>query len=239
MTLDQPFSNHNGGMLSFGQEGYLYIATGDGGGGGDPLDNAERVDNLFGKILRIDVNSLDPYGIPADNPFVGVPNARAEIWAYGLRNPWRFSFDRDTGDLWIGDVGQNQWEEINLEPADSSGGENYGWDFLEGLHIFEAPTGVPSGLAMPISEYSHASGDCSITGGYVYRGNTISELAGTYIYGDYCTGRIWGLRERDEFHYENSLLIDTPYFISSFGEDESGELYLCSHIDGTILKLAP
>ncbi len=238
LTINQPFSNHNGGMIAFGPDEYLYIATGDGGSGGDPHDNGQNLLSLLGKILRIDVDSAEPYGIPPSNPFAGNPNARPEIWAYGLRNPWRFSFDRETGDLWIADVGQRDWEEVNFQPADSLGGENYGWRILEGFADFNVPpTGIPPDLAMPMLVYSHSLGDCSITGGYVYRGSSIPSLIGTYLFADYCTGRISGVRRVDEFHYEMAEFDNPEFLISTFGEGEDGELYYTDHQRGSVYRI--
>ena len=215
------YSNHNGGQLAFGPDGYLYIGTGDGGSGGDPNGNAQNTDSLLGKLLRIDVefmktvqssgnfinylpiitkNSPEPpdgqaYRIPADNPFVGVAGYRGEIWAVGLRNPWRFSFDRLTGDLYIGDVGQNTWEEVDFQPFSSSGGGNYGWNIMEGLECYNTSTCSTSGLTLPILTYQTNVEGCSVSGGYVYRGSNIPGLQGIYLLGDYCSGKIWGLQK--------------------------------------------
>jgi glucose/arabinose dehydrogenase len=235
LTATQPFGNHNGGQLSFGPDGFLYIGLGDGGSGGDPLGNGQSLTTLLGKILRIDSESgAIPYLIPSGNPFLG--GRVSEIWAYGLRNPWRFSFDRKTGDLYIGDVGQGQFEEVDFQPASSSGGENYGWNIMEGAHCFNAPTCTQTGLVLPVQEYPHADGDCSVTGGYVYRGALFPELRGVYLYGDFCTGRIWGLR-RFGGSWVNRLLLDTALNISTFGEDEAGELYLADYASGTIYTI--
>src|SRR5687768_16139991 len=188
LGVDQPFANHNGGVLTFGPDGYLYAGLGDGGSQGDPNENAENPEVLLGKLLRLDVDSADPYTVPADNPF------GSEVWAYGLRNPWRISFDQATGDLYIADVGGNEWEEIDFLPAGSPGGANFGWDHREGVHDFEG--GGPEGMIDPVAEYSHAEGGCSVTGGYVYRGS-LPEWNGIYIYADYRTGMIWGLIQVD------------------------------------------
>jgi len=194
MTIGQPFTNHNGGQIQFGPDGFLYIATGDGGSGGDPNNLAQDLGSLLGKMLRIDVDSGSPYAIPASNPYVGVAGARDEIWSYGLRNPWRFSFDRLTGDVFIGDVGQSAVEEISFQAAASTGNENYGWRLMEGSQCFNPSSNCnPGGLVLPILEYDHTLG-CSVTGGYRYRGPSAS-LFGTYFYADYCTGRIWGATE--------------------------------------------
>jgi glucose/arabinose dehydrogenase len=228
LGIDQPFANHNGGVLAFGPDGLLYAGLGDGGSQGDPNGNAQNTDVLLGKILRLDVDSADPYAVPADNPFGN------EVWAYGLRNPWRMSFDRATGDLYIGDVGQGQWEEIDFLPAGSSGGINLGWDYREGAHDYEG--GGPDGMLDPVAEYSHPEGGCSVTGGYVYRGS-MPEWSGIYLYGDYCTGMIWGLLQVDG-GWQNQLLFDVDVTITSFGQDEAGEVYLISD-NGGIFRLAP
>ena len=226
LRVSQPFPNHNGGGLDFGPDGYLYAGLGDGGAAGDPFGNGQKTDTLLGKILRLDVDTAESYAIPADNPFGN------EIWDYGLRNPWRISFDRLTGDLYIGDVGQNQWEEINIHPAGAAGGINYGWDFREGLHEFEGKTSV--GLTDPVVEYSHAEGGCSVTGGYVYRGSML-EWSGIYLYGDYCTGFVWGLI-RSGNGWQVQRLFDTDANITSFGQDEAGEIYLVAD-GGQVYKL--
>ncbi len=236
LRIPQPAANHNGGQLQFGPDGYLYIGMGDGGSAGDPWGNAQNKGVLLGKLLRIDVDSGDPYGIPADNPFVGEQGVRPEIWAYGLRNPWRFSFDRKTGDLYIADVGQNKWEEVDVQPASSKGGENYGWDIMEGFHCFEPPSGCnPTGLTMPVLEYGHDQG-CSITGGYVYRGGRYPALEGTYFFSDFCTGHLWGLKRTDTgwvWAKFTSLGIN----VSTFGEDEAGEIYVLDYGSGTLYHL--
>jgi len=227
LAIPQPFPNHNGGVLAFGPDGYLYAGLGDGGSGGDPLGNAQNIDVLLGKILRLDVDSGDPYSIPSNNPFDN------EIWAYGLRNPWRFSFDHLTNDLYIGDVGQNTWEEIDFLPAGSNGGANFGWNIMEGNHPYKG-SGQPD-LIPPVAEYSHSEGGCSVTGGYVYRGQALPEWQGIYLYGDFCTGLIWGLI-RNESGWQSKVLFDTDFSISSFGVDEAGELYI-TDLQGTIHRL--
>jgi glucose/arabinose dehydrogenase len=222
LGIDQPFPNHNGGVLAFGPDGYLYAGLGDGGAAGDPFANAQNTGVLLGKILRLDVDSGDPYAVPADNPFGN------EIWAYGLRNPWRLSFDRLTGDLYIGDVGQGEWEEIDFLAAGSPGGANFGWDFREGAHDYEG--GGAEGMIDPVAEYSHVEGGCSVTGGYVYRGS-MPEWNGIYVYGDYCTGLIWGLLRTGDT-WQAQLLFDMQVTITSFGQDGAGELYLLSDNGG-------
>jgi len=230
LRIEQPFPNHNGGVMVFGPDGYLYAGLGDGGAGGDPFGNAQSLDTLLGKILRIDVDSAEPYAVPADNPFGD------EIWHYGLRNPWRISFDKLTGDLYIGDVGQGEWEEIDFLPTGSPGGTNFGWDRREGAHDYEGSASPD--FVEPIAEYSHSDGGCSVTGGYVYRGS-MPEWNGIYLYGDYCTGYIWGLiRSADGASWQNQLLFQTNQRITAFGQDETGELYLIAD-SGEIFKLTP
>ncbi|HUP44984.1 MAG TPA: PQQ-dependent sugar dehydrogenase [Thermoanaerobaculia bacterium] len=232
-------NNHNGGQLQFGPDGYLYIGTGDGGAGGDPPNNAQRLETRLGKILRIDVDGDEAYAIPVTNPFVGVPGARPEIWAYGLRNPWRFSFDRATGDLWIADVGQDRLEEVNLQPSTSMGGENYGWRRMEGSMCFNPSTNCNDGsLTLPVIEYGRSGGACSVTGGYRYRGTMNPRLRGVYLYADYCNGVISGARENAGGSWSSELLLDTPWLISTFGEDANGELYVADHADdGTLARI--
>jgi glucose/arabinose dehydrogenase len=236
LSVDQPYSNHNGGNLVFGPDGYLYIGLGDGGSGGDPHGNGQSLSTLLGKMLRISPRPSGdaPYGIPPDNPFVGQADARPEIWAYGLRNPWRYSFDRMTGDLWIGDVGQSAWEEIDRQPADSAGGENYGWNLLEGTHRYEGD--APPGSIPPVYEYSHNQGGCVVTGGYVYRGSSIPDLRGTYVFADFCLGQIEGLRVRNGHVLQHTDLGPEVQGVTSFGEDAAGELYVMS-IAGGLYRL--
>lgn len=237
LQIEQPAANHNGGQLQFGPDGYLYIGTGDGGQAGDPWGNAQNLGVLLGKMLRIDVSGTEAYTVPEGNPFLGRPDARPEIWATGLRNPWRFAFDRVTGDLYIADVGQNIFEEIDLQPASSLGGENYGWDVMEGRHCFEPPAGCdPSGRVPPVAEYDHSQG-CSVTGGYAYRGIRYPQLDGVYFFGDFCSGKIWGLAQGASGEWEMALLLDTQTNISSFGEDAEGEIYVAGYGDGTIYQL--
>lgn len=236
LLVAQPFSNHNGGHLIFGPDGFLYIGLGDGGSGGDPLGHGQNLNTLLGSILRIDVRGAtaqQPYAVPSNNPFVGVGGGvRDEIWAYGLRNPWRFNFDSVTDDLWAADVGQNSVEEIDLiEP-----GGNYGWNVMEGFHCFPlyVESCNQSGLALPIFEYSHTEG-CSVSGGYVYRGQRLPALVGAYIYADFCSGRIWGLRRSGAAVTEQALLADTSLSIPAFGIDEMRELYILA-FDGYIYR---
>ena len=236
LEVPQPYANHNGGQLAFGPDGYLYIGLGDGGSAGDPRGNGQDTSTLLGSILRIDVSESSaeqPYAIPPDNPFAD-GGGRGEIWAYGLRNPWRFSFDRDTGELWTGDVGQNRWEEIDL--IQRSG--NYGWNTLEGNHCFSPRDGCDrEGTIPPVWEYSLDGQPCSVIGGYVYRGATIPWLTGAYVYGDFCSGKVYGLRYADGMVTEHKELADTGLRIMSFAQDNDSELYLLSQGDG-IYRLA-
>jgi glucose/arabinose dehydrogenase len=236
VAYDQFAENHNGGQIAFGPDDYLYIATGDGGGSGDPQENGQKLSTLLGKILRIDVTTGSPvtYTIPVDNPFVGSAGTRGEIWDYGLRNPWRFSFDRQTADLYIGDVGQGKWEEVDFEPAGSSGGINYGWNIMEGPDCYNTASCDQSGLALPVAYYGRSLGQ-SITGGFVYRGSGFPALQGIYFYSDYITGRIWGLRRVGTVWHTHEF-VNTPYNVSSFGEDESGELYVVD-LGGAIYQI--
>ena len=229
LTVPQPYANHNGGMLAFGLGGRLFIGLGDGGSAGDPQNLAQNRNVLLGKILRIDINSGQPYAIPPDNPFA-LGGGRAEIFAWGFRNPWRFSFDRVTGQLYAGDVGQATVEEIDIVLR----GSNYGWRIMEGDRCFNPATGCNrQGLKLPIATYIQTAGRCSVTGGYVYRGPDIPALVGTYIYGDFCTGEIIGLRGG-----QSTVLLDTGLKISSFGEDQAGELYVVD-LQGTIHVIEP
>jgi glucose/arabinose dehydrogenase len=244
LSIAQPYANHNGGGIAFGPDGYLYIGMGDGGSGGDPEDRAQNINSLLGKLLRIDVNGTSTgkqYRIPSSNPYVG-RTGLDEIFAIGLRNPWRWSFDRLTGDLWIGDVGQGDWEEIDRSTAASGGGRgvNYGWDVMEGRHCFEPSSGCStSGKTLPLVEYAHSvtgTDNCSVTGGYVYRGNRYTLLRGGYFYGDFCSGRIWVVRATASAPATGRELPILVTGLSSFGESEGGELYLVDH-DGTIRQL--
>lgn len=237
LTIDQPFANHNGGTLQFGPDGYLYIGLGDGGSAGDPDNRAQNLGDLLGKMLRVDVDGGSPYSIPPSNPFVGQTGARGEIWAFGLRNPWKFSFDRAGGDMFIGDVGQGSWEEIDRQPA-GRGGLNYGWRLMEGNHCFNPSTGCDSGsLAHPILEYANTGAECAVTGGYRYRGGRSPSMQGTYFYADYCSGKLWAASESGG-NWSTESVSDTPYLISGFGEDENGELYITHHsATGAIYRL--
>ena len=237
LEVEQPYRNHNGGQLAFGPDGYLYIGLGDGGSGGDPRGNGQDVTTLLGSILRIDVSNTspaEPYRVPEDNPFWGNETARSEIWAYGLRNPWRFSFDEATGDLWTGDVGQNRFEEIDLVVR----GGNYGWNVLEGTHCFSLKTGCdPAGTALPVLEYP-INGGCSVIGGYVYRADAIPSLAGAYVYGDYCSGKVSALLYDGQVVTGNLEIADTGHRITSFGVDRAGNLYVLTQRSG-VFRLAP
>ena len=228
LEVPQPHSNHNGGQIRFGPKGFLYISLGDGGSRGDPEGNGQNLATLLGSILRIDVGTLDSsgtYSVPSGNPFTESSNSKSEIWAYGLRNPWRFSFDSVTEDLWVGDVGQKGFEEINLITR----GGNYGWNVMEGFHCY-TDTGGPcnqSGLEPPLIEYGR-DGGCSVTGGYVYRGSRLPELSGAYVYGDYCTGKIWALRHDGAQISEQMQIVDSALTISSFAQSPSGEIFILS-----------
>ncbi|MCC6544174.1 MAG: PQQ-dependent sugar dehydrogenase [Nitrospirae bacterium] len=238
LTIDQPFPNHNGGNIVFGPDGYLYIGMGDGGSGNDPQGNGQDMTDLLGSLLRIDVRPQGNYTIPVDNPFISQPSARPELWDIGLRNPWRFSFDRKTGDLYIADVGQNAREEIDIAPASQGGGKgaNYGWNIMEGTICTPGinPGCQKTGLTMPVLDYDHSGNACSITGGYVYRGSDIPEFQGTYFYADYCAGWV------KSFVYSNGTITDNKDwkslrpggYITSFGEDGQGELYILTSQGG-------
>jgi glucose/arabinose dehydrogenase len=239
ITIAQPFANHNGGQLNFSpRDKQLYVGMGDGGSGGDPGNRAQNPAELLGKILRLDVESGRPYTytVPASNPFVNRTGFRPEIWALGMRNPWRFSFDRMTADLFIADVGQGSFEEIDFQTAQSAGGENYGWRIMEGVHCSNPNPCNQTGLTLPIHEYDHSAGDCSVTGGYVYRAAQFPRMRGLYIYGDFCTGRIWGLRFENNA-WTNALLLDNSFQISAFGEDETGNVYVAAYNTGQISML--
>ncbi|EGE46572.1 PQQ-dependent sugar dehydrogenase [Streptomyces griseus] len=237
LTQTQPYANHNGGDIKFGPDGYLYIAFGDGGSGGDPHGNGQKLDTLLGKLLRIDPAGGEPYAIPADNPFVDDANAKDEIWSYGLRNPWRFSFDAGTGDLLIGDVGQSDWEEIDWAPAGSDGGENYGWSSMEGTHPFRGGT-EPANHVPPVYEYDRTGLGCSVTGGFVYRGDALPDLRGSYVFSDYCDGTLRTLQlENGEVTGVGDLGVSGGEVIS-FAESGDGELYVLAS-NGTISRVDP
>lgn len=227
----QPYRNHNGGQIAFGPDGYLYIGLGDGGFAGDPSDNAQNLLTWLGTILRVDVDRSPGYELPPDNPFLFSETSSPEVWIYGLRNPWRFSFDRLTGDMYIGDVGQDDWEEIDFLASESAGGVNYGWNRMEGDHCYQKGC-QPGAYVGPIAEYHQSSGGCSVTGGYVYRGRHDNGLIGVYLYGDYCSGAIWSLRQLAPGEWLNGLLVQSGLNISSFGEDQDGELYVVDHGGG-------
>jgi glucose/arabinose dehydrogenase len=229
LTVDQPYTNHNGGLIAFGPDGQLYFGLGDGGSGGDPQGHGQSRTDLLGSILRIDVSGSGTYTIPATNPYFNNLNGfRQELWNYGLRNPWRWSFDRQTHDLYIGDVGQNLYEEVDVQPAASGGGENYGWNVMEGLHCYNAAACTQTGMTLPVLEFDHSGGACSITGGYVYRGAAIPSLQGHYLYADYCAGWVKSFRWLGGAAVDRQ---DRPDIspgsgITSFGEDANGELYI-------------
>jgi glucose/arabinose dehydrogenase len=231
LTIAQPYSNHNGGMIEFGTDGYLYISTGDGGSGNDPQNHAQNINDLLGKVLRIDIDNPASetlrYSSPATNPFYGSIPGADEIYATGFRNPWRFSFDRMDGSLYLADVGEDVLEEIDVVSLDG----NYGWRVFEGTHCTGLDSCAGSGFIFPIAEYSHTNGRCSIIGGYVYRGSGRSLPPGAYVYGDLCSGEIFMLKDGTQ-----TLLVDTPYNIVSFGEDESGEIYVVTY-EGVIYHI--
>ena len=236
ITIDQPFSNHKGGQLAFGNDGKLYIGFGDGGSGGDPFGNGQSTDTLLGKMLRIDVDAAPApgkaYAIPADNPFAS-GGGQPEIWAFGLRNPWRFSFDRPTARLFCADVGQDRFEEVDLIAK----GQNFGWNIMEGDHCFNPSSGCNmNGLILPIVEYSHSEGQ-AVIGGYVYRGSAIPSLVGTYVFGDLSGGKVWGLTQDSSGNWQRAVLLTHSLTVSSFGQDEAGELYLLDYGGGAILHI--
>jgi glucose/arabinose dehydrogenase len=235
LKIAQPYANHNGGMVGFGPDGYLYIGLGDGGSQNDPENRAQNLNALLGKILRIDINTGDAYGIPADNPFVANDSARNEIWSYGWRNPWRFSFDRLTGEMIIGDVGQNEIEEISLNPA-GVGGLNFGWRIFEGneCNLDDCSTGS---LQPAIAQYVHVDGHCSVTGGYMHRGTENRALYGNYFFADYCSSQIWRLFPNESGGYDMAALSRPGFFISSFGEGVNGEIYVMNQVGGEIYKI--
>jgi glucose/arabinose dehydrogenase len=231
LSIDDPAPNHNGGMVLFGPDGYLWVGTGDGGGAGDRYHNAQNRQALLGKMLRLDVDGGEPYAIPTDNPYVGQPGFRPEIWAMGLRNPWRYAFDRATGDLWIADVGQDAYEEIDRVPGGSPGGLNFGWPLMEGQHCYPASARCdPGPYVQPLAEYGR-DGGCSVTGGYVYRGAAFPRLQGLYFFGDFCSGTIWSL-DQVGGAWRMHQQLKQPIQITSFGEDEAGELYVTTFSGG-------
>ena len=238
LHITQPYANHNGGAVDFGPDGFLYISTGDGGSGGDPHGNGQSLETLLGKILRIDVDRTDGdkvYAIPPGNPFVGRSDALPEIFLYGLRNPWRISFDRATGDLWIGDVGQNAWEEVDVARAGTSG-QNYGWNTMEGNHCFRPPSDcIKGGLTLPVAEYGHDAG-CTVIGGNVYRGSAQPALIGGYLFGDYCSGTLWAIDPAGDELRDPTVVFEGSLSLSSFGEDEAGELY-ATDLGGRLLMV--
>jgi glucose/arabinose dehydrogenase len=233
--MNQPYANHNGGGLAFGPDGYLYIGSGDGGSEGDPIRTGQNLQTQLGKLLRINVDNGDTASIPPDNPFIG-RGGLPEIWAYGLRNPWRFSFDRLTGNLYIGDVGQDAWEEVDFVLAGTAGGLNFGWSYFEGTHPYQDQPPASATFTWPVTEYSHTDG-CAVTGGYVYRGTALPEWQGIYFYGDYCSGNVWGLIQTSQDKWESKSLFMTGAKITTFGVDEAGEIYLSDYGTGTILRL--
>ncbi|MFW6184111.1 MAG: PQQ-dependent sugar dehydrogenase [Chloroflexota bacterium] len=242
LNVDQPYGNHNGGQLTFGPDGYLYVGMGDGGSGGDPQNHGQNPDTLLGALLRLDVEHGDdaPYAIPPDNPYAGGEGGRAEVWAIGLRNPWRFSFDRQTGDLFVADVGQNQYEEVNFVPAGQGGGVNYGWNIMEGVHCYGDQNCDQEGLLLPVVEYSHPQGGCSVTGGYVYRGQQYPQLAGNYFFADYCSGMVWSLfpGAEGQWQWNEQAVVTVDGNPTSFGQDAAGELYIVDH-GGAIYQIQP
>lgn len=236
LQIEQPFSNHNGGHLAFGADGMLYVGTGDGGSGGDPLGSGQNPQSLLGKMLRFGIDGSGGLVIPDDNPFVGDASTRDEIWALGLRNPWRFSFDRVTGDLYIGDVGQNQYEEIDVEGRFSVGGVNWGWNRMEGFHCYDGASCDSTGLQMPAVEYDHGEG-CSVTGGVVYQGSRFPFLNGTYLFADYCSGRIWALEAGGRHGWAVATVGSAGAAISVIGEDEDGEIWVADLAGDRLLRL--
>lgn len=238
LKIKQPYSNHNAGALAFGPDGFLYIPLGDGGSGGDPENRAQTKNEYLGKLLRVDVDGGDPYAVPASNPFAADGAFKPEIWAWGLRNPWRISFDSKTGDLYIADVGQGTIEEVDVQPSSSKGGENYGWRCFEGTRSYQPDDcQAASAYVTPAFEYKHEEGRCSVTGGYVYRGSRIPSLDGQYIYGDLCSGEIFAASHSDN-SWAQKLLFKTPFKISTFGQDKDGEIYVADMNSGSIYSIS-
>lgn len=233
-------SNHNGGQLQFGPDGMLWAGTGDGGGGGDPADNGQNKHALLGKLLRLDVTGDSGYAIPADNPGAADTSFAPEVWSYGLRNPWRFSFDRQTGDLYVGDVGQGAWEEVDIAPVASQRGRgaNYGWNIMEGNHCYPSVPCSSTGLVPPFVEYSHASGACTVVGGYVYRGAALPALDGHYFFADYCNGAVTSVVFPDAATFDWTPVLRPGDFVSSFGQDAKGELYILQ-LGGPVYRIVP
>ena len=234
LFVDQPYANHNGGALAFGPDGHLYVSLGDGGAGGDPHDNGQRLDTLLGKILRIDIDDTDTYRVPSDNPFAD-GGGMGEIWVSGLRNPWRMSFDRETGDLWIGDVGQGSWEEVDVARA-GLGGHNFGWRVMEGSHCYRADSCDREGLTLPASDYGRDQG-CTVIGGFVYRGSTYAFLRGAYLFADYCSGNLFAIDARADDYASPTVVGNGSNGIAGWGEDAAGELYVMA-LNGTISRVA-
>jgi glucose/arabinose dehydrogenase len=238
LEIGQPFPNHKGGQIAFGGDGYLYVALGDGGSARDPMGNGQNLGTLLGKLLRIDVSGEGGYRVPSDNPFVGRQDARGEIWAYGLRNPWRFSFDPQTGDLWASDAGQNAREEIDLITK----GSNYGWAIMEGSQCLGGGNDCnQNGLTLPVFDYGDEDGNCAVIGGFVYRGQAIAGLRGAYVYADYCSGKLWALRRQGNAASEQGQIAEAEFLISSFAQGNDGEIYGLEHAasGGGIYKLVP
>ena len=240
LHVQQPYANHNGGAVVFGPDGKLFISLGDGGSEGDPQGYGQNPRTLLGKILRIDVDTRSgdrQYAIPPDNPFADGVGGAPEIWLTGLRNPWRISFDRTTGDLWIGDVGQSAWEEVDVQRAGAPGGTNYGWNRMEGRHCYQPSTGCDeTGLTMPVTEYGHDQG-CTVIGGSVVRGPDQPALIGGYLFADYCSGRIWAIDPSTDAYRDPTVVADSGHSIAAFGEDEAGDLYAADISSGSILRV--
>jgi glucose/arabinose dehydrogenase len=237
LTIAQPAANHNGGLLVFGPDGFLYVGMGDGGGAGDQFRNAQNRATLLGKMLRLDVDRGDTYEVPPDNPFVNTPEAAPEVFAYGLRNPWRFAFDGPTGELYIADVGQNRYEWVHHQNAGTVGGQNYGWPIVEGFHCYPSGEGCDrAGLETPIAEYGHDRG-CSVSGGFVYRGQMYSQVQGVYFFADFCSGRVWALDWSAEAGWRQTEIANTGMTISTFGQDENNELYLATFDSGAVYRV--